>query len=178
MRSEQENAYHGDSRSGVPRAGHCATAIPSLRHQAGEFGPRPLCVRIHQHIIPGEVRVPSPAVLALSGWGLLGVPEFPLLCGMEGIGPERGGMDARKRDDTNHRGRGGHYIGHSPTAGTLGSFHSPGPIQQVVLCRVTRDHSSVYIRHCNNTYSYCGSSQDRGKRAERPSSLRRSPKMR
>jgi hypothetical protein len=33
--SEQENAYHGDSRSGVPRAGHCATAVPSLGHQVG-----------------------------------------------------------------------------------------------------------------------------------------------
>ena len=36
--SEQENAYHGDSRSGVPRAGHCASAVPSLGHQAGAFG--------------------------------------------------------------------------------------------------------------------------------------------
>ena len=35
MCSEQENAYHGDSRSGVPRAGHCASAVPSLGHQAG-----------------------------------------------------------------------------------------------------------------------------------------------
>jgi hypothetical protein len=33
--SEQENAYHGDSRSGVPRAGHCASAVPSLGHQVG-----------------------------------------------------------------------------------------------------------------------------------------------
>jgi hypothetical protein len=33
--SEQENAYHGDSRSGVPRVGHCATAVPSLGHQVG-----------------------------------------------------------------------------------------------------------------------------------------------
>ena len=39
---EQENAYHGDSRSGVPRASHCATAVPSLGHQAGAFGLRPL----------------------------------------------------------------------------------------------------------------------------------------
>src|SRR5829696_7641899 len=54
---------------------------------------------------------------------------------MGGIGAERGGMDARKRDDTYHRGRGGRYIGHSPTAGTLGSCHSPGPMSQgVFLC--------------------------------------------
>ena len=42
--SEQENAYHGDSRSGVSRGGHCATAVPSLRHRPGRsrsglFGP-------------------------------------------------------------------------------------------------------------------------------------------
>jgi hypothetical protein len=40
--SEQENAYHGDSRSGVPRVGHCASAVPSLRHQAGARTLRPL----------------------------------------------------------------------------------------------------------------------------------------
>jgi hypothetical protein len=40
--SEQENAYHDDSRRGVPRAGHCASAVPSLRLQAGAFGLRPL----------------------------------------------------------------------------------------------------------------------------------------
>jgi hypothetical protein len=40
--SEQENAYHGDSRSGVPRASHCATAVPSLRPDLGSFGLRPL----------------------------------------------------------------------------------------------------------------------------------------
>ena len=41
-------------------------------------------------------------------------------------------MDARKRDDTYPRGRGGHYIGHSPTAGTLGSCHSPGPLRSTL----------------------------------------------
>jgi hypothetical protein len=71
---------------------------------------------------------PFAGVPGLSGRGLRGVPAYPLLCGMGGIGAERGGMDARERDDTSHRGRGGHYIGHSPTAGTLGSCHSPGPL--------------------------------------------------
>ena len=32
------------------------------------------CVRVHQHIIPSDMVIPSPAVLALSGWGLLVLP--------------------------------------------------------------------------------------------------------
>jgi hypothetical protein len=39
--SEQEDDCHGDSRGGDYRGGHCATAVPSLRHQAGPFGLRP-----------------------------------------------------------------------------------------------------------------------------------------
>jgi hypothetical protein len=34
--SEQEHAYHGDCRGGDNRADHCATAVPSLRPQAGD----------------------------------------------------------------------------------------------------------------------------------------------
>ena len=76
---------------------------------------------------------------------------------MEGIGAERGGMDARKRDDTNHRGRGGRYIGHSPTAGTLGSFHSPGPMPQGVSY-VHNKHgpANLYIRKHNTHQSTSG----------------------
>jgi hypothetical protein len=74
-----------------------------------------------RNVIPDDMSIPTSALLALSGRGLRGVLAFPLLCGMEGIGAERGGMDARKRDDTYHRGRGSRYIGHSPTAGTLGA---------------------------------------------------------
>jgi hypothetical protein len=87
--------------------------------------PSPLCgcVRVHQPLAGGPGQ---------SGRGLRGVLAFPLLCGMEGIGAERGGMDARKRDDSYHRGRGSHYIGHSPTAGTLGSCHSPGPLRSML----------------------------------------------
>ena len=44
------------------------------------------------------------------------------VCGMVGTGAERGGgEDARKNTDNYHRGRGGRYLGHSPTAGALGS---------------------------------------------------------
>ncbi len=74
-----------------------------------------------RNIIPAGWAPPHLEHLALSGWGLQGVLAFLLLCGMEGIGADRGGMDARKRDDTYHRGRGSRYIGHSPTAGTLGA---------------------------------------------------------
>jgi hypothetical protein len=40
--SEQEHDCHGDSRGGANR-GHCATAVPSLRDQAGAFGLQPFC---------------------------------------------------------------------------------------------------------------------------------------
>src|SRR5215212_5598291 len=39
--SEQEHDCYGDSRGGDNRAGDCATAVPSLRPQAGAFELRP-----------------------------------------------------------------------------------------------------------------------------------------
>jgi hypothetical protein len=46
--SEQEHDYHGDSRGGDNRASYCATAVPSLRPQAGAFGVRPSRVRLER----------------------------------------------------------------------------------------------------------------------------------
>jgi hypothetical protein len=58
----------------------------------------------------------------LSASGSVGTPVPTVVCGMGSIGAERGGGgDARKNTDNYHRGRGGRYIGHSPTAGTLGN---------------------------------------------------------
>jgi hypothetical protein len=50
--SEQEHAYHGDSRGGANRAGHCATAVPSLRHQAAAFEFRPFWASLERKLHP------------------------------------------------------------------------------------------------------------------------------
>ena len=57
--SEQENAYHGDSRSGVPRGGHCATAVPSLGHQVGGYAGSGLYNALGRTVFPHPTTRPS-----------------------------------------------------------------------------------------------------------------------
>jgi len=114
------------SRDGVNRSDLRRMAARNLRrfYGRGPSGRRPFASPHPKRLStlsasPGPIRV-----------GPTGRPGISVTMRYGGIGAERGGMDARKRDDTYHRGRGGRYIGHSPTAGTLGSCHSPGPLPQ------------------------------------------------
>jgi hypothetical protein len=122
------NRWLVSSRGGDNRTALRPRAVRSLRrfYGRGPSGRRPFA---SPH--PKRLSTPSASPGPI-GVGPTGRPGISVTMRYGGIGAERGGMDARKRDDTYHRGRGGRYIGHSPTAGTLGSCHSPGPLRSTL----------------------------------------------
>jgi hypothetical protein len=76
--SEQEDDCHGDSRGGDNRAGHCATAVPSLRHQPGLSGSGPQRAPRRRYAVRRMCRPWAPSTVAPEvGWILLPFGSAP-----------------------------------------------------------------------------------------------------